>query len=106
VKDTGFKSPLSAHRIQPSRHSFRSNSNVKSSRSVISNLSACKRHQFVMIPLTEEIVLKDMQTAFSKINLDCYNSLLRIKRPQPAALNACQMLCRMVSAFRGGQQKK
>jgi hypothetical protein len=104
AKLSGVKSPLSANVINQ-RQSYRSNSNVKSSRSVISNLSACKRHQFMLVPLNEEQIKKEMTQAFTKINLDCYNDLLRIKKPQPQAMTACQMLCRMVSAFRGGQSK-
>jgi hypothetical protein len=59
----------------------------------------------MLIPLTEDQIKKEMTQSFTKINLDCYNDLLRIKKPQPQAMTACQMLCRMVSAFRGGQTK-
>lgn len=59
----------------------------------------------MLVPLNEENIKKEMTVAFTKINLDCYNDLLRIKKPQPQAMTACQMLCRMVSAFRGGQSK-
>ena len=58
-----------------------------------------------MIPLSEETIKKEMLDAFSNINLDLYNDLLRIKKPQPQAMTACQMLCRMVISFRGGQPK-
>lgn len=82
VRDTSaYKSPLSAHRMQP-RHSYRSNSIIKSNRSA-SNLSAYKkRHSaVVMVPLTEDVIKKEMMDAFNGINLECYNDLLRIKKP-------------------------
>lgn len=81
MRNNCLKSPLSQSKTNPNKHSFRSNSNVKSNRSHLSNLSACKRHQFVQIPLNEDIIKKEMQETFTKINLDCYNCLLRIKKP-------------------------
>lgn len=58
-----------------------------------------------MVPLNETIVKKEMLNAFNAITVECYQDMLRIKKPQPQAKTACQMLCKMVSSFRGGQQK-
>lgn len=58
-----------------------------------------------MVPVTEEVIYKEMTDAFNSVTLECYNSMLRIKKPQPQALTACQMLCKLVNSFRGGQHK-
>lgn len=58
-----------------------------------------------MVPITEEVIFAEMKDAFNYINLESYNSMLRIKKPQPQALSACQMLCKLVASFRGGQSK-
>lgn len=74
------KSPISnnvGHRM----NTYRSNSNVKSASSHISALSASKRDLVVMMPLTEEVIRKEMLNSFQNIKLDCYNDLLRIKKP-------------------------
>ena len=46
-----------------------------------------------------------MVDAFSKVRLDLYSDILRIKKPQIQAFTASQMLCKLVNSFRGGSQK-
>ena len=36
-----------------------------------------------MVPLTEETIRREMLNAFANIKSDCYNDMLRIKKPQP-----------------------
>lgn len=64
------------------QYSCRSNSIVKSSsRSCLDNLSAVKLKGQIMVPLTEEVIISEMKEAFNYINLESYNSMLRIKKP-------------------------
>ena len=74
------KSPMS-HNLMNRQNSYRSNSNNKSARSHLSALSNNKRDQVVMVPLSEEVIRKEMLSAFNNIKLDCYNDFLRIKKP-------------------------
>ena len=46
-----------------------------------------------------------MVNAFSKVKLDLYQDVLRIKKPQAQAVTASQMICKLVNSFRGGSQK-
>jgi len=53
-------------------------------------------------PITEEQIKKELNMSFKKIKLDCYTDILRIKQPSKQAINAGQMLCKVVNSFRGG----
>lgn len=46
-----------------------------------------------------------MVVAFQKVKLDMYSDILRIKKPQSSAFKASQVLCKLISSFRGGSQK-
>ena len=55
--------------------------------------------------ITGEQIRQEMVAAFSKVRLDIYSDILRIKKPQTSAFTAAQMLCKVVNSFRGGSQK-
>lgn len=46
-----------------------------------------------------------MVEAFEAINLGVFDDVLRIKKPSLQALNAAQMMCKLVTSFRGGSSK-
>lgn len=46
-----------------------------------------------------------MILSFSKLKLDVYSDILRIKKPSRPALIAGQMLCKVVCSFRGSTSK-
>jgi len=56
-------------------------------------------------PLTEEKIKSSMLAAFKKVKLDTFSDILRIRKPQPMALLAAQLLCKVVNAYRGGSQR-
>jgi hypothetical protein len=78
---------------------------MKVTRSPIStNLSTCKRDT-VMVQLTEDEIKKEMTEAFEAINLSVFDDILRIKKPSLQAMTAGQMVCKLVTSFRGGSSK-
>ena len=46
-------------------------------------------------------VKTDMVHAFARLKLETYTDILRIKKPHSSAHTAGQMLCRLISIFRG-----
>lgn len=54
--------------------------------------------------MTPECIKKTMMKAFADLKLDCYNEILRIKKPSESAFRACQMLCKLVQSFRGSSK--
>ena len=78
---------------------------VRSSTSVHSATPKTLKIQTKIPVITETQIRKEMIESFSKVRLDLYTDILRIKKPQTQAFIASQMICKLVNSFRGGSQK-